>query len=210
MASVIEYYNLLTRTQHPVYRKDFSGTPEQEASWHLIRNYLLAKQLVKIMEKVSSLEENSFPNTVSDSGIDAWEFDYFNFSKPSLTLEQRRAELLKWINNKIGMSKADVIKAAEAITGKTPDIILNLNKGGWKLGSSVLGVQSILGGTDSTDSRYSYLVKFSDIVGNALLKTLDSELTRIEKAGSKHYLSSPQVKWILGNSSLGVDTILRN
>jgi hypothetical protein len=210
MASAIEYFGLLTRTQHPAYRKDFSGVPSAEASWHLIRNYLLAKQIVKLKEKLSSLEENSFPNTVNVSGIDAWETDYFNFTKPSLSIDQRQEELLKWINNKIGMSKSDVIKAAESITGKTPDIILNLNKGGWKLGSSVLGVQTILGGTDTTDSRYSYLVKFSDIVGNVLLKTLDSELTRIEKAGSKHYLSAPQVKWIIGKSSLGVDTILRN
>jgi hypothetical protein len=210
MATVQDYYNLLVRLQHPVFRKDFAFPPAPDSSFHLVRNYLIAKQLVKLKTKVDSLEENSFPHTVNQDGISRWETDYFDFNKPSLPIEQRRSELLKWINSKVGMALPDVQNAAVAITGQLPAVILKVNKGGWTLGKAPLGKITILGGQDTTENRYTYLVKFTSIVNSALLKTLDNELTRIEKAGSKHIISAPKVKWILGKSALGADTFLRN
>lgn len=210
MATDIQYYNFLTRTQHPVFRKSFTGEPLPNDSFHLVRNYLVAKQLIKIMAKVKSLEENSFPHTVNIDGIAEWEMDYFGFTKSTLPLEQRRYELITWINSNIGMALVDVINAAISITGKEPLVILNVNKGGWTLGKTPLGVKTIMAGDDTTPNRYTYLVKFNEIISSSLIKTFDKELTRIEKAGSKHIISALKIKWILGKSSLGVDTILRN
>lgn len=209
MATVQDYYNLLTRIQHPVFSKDFSGVPSKDASFHLIKNYLIAKQLIKLNVKIYSLKENSFPHTANVSGIGRWEDDYLGFSKPSLDIEDRRSELMGWINSEVGMSLPDVINASVSITGVVPDVILRVREGGWVLGEAILGETTILGAADTTANRYTYLVVFNTIINSELLKTLDIELTRIEKAGSKHIISAPSVEWILGFSPLGVDTILR-
>lgn len=207
--SETRYRNHLTRTLHPVFQKDYSGVVGPDSSFHHIRNAIVARQLVTLKAKIDELELNSFPHTVLLSGINDWENDYFGFTKPSKSLGQRIIELLAWVNNEIGMTLPDVVKVSKAITGEEPLVIYRISKGSFILGKARLGVTTILGGGDTTANRYTYLVKFSTIINSTLLAKLDSELTRIEKAGSKHILSSPKVKWILGSSALGRDTYLR-
>lgn len=209
MSSISQYRHYFVRTQHPVYRKEYS-LPTADHSGHLIANQVLAVEMEKLKAKVDKLILDSRPDTATKEGLDRFEMDYFAFTKPSKTPEQRRAELLVWINGRVGMSLPDVKKASRSITGLEPLVIVKVNKGAFVLGKARLGVTTILGAEDSTASRYTYLVKFSEPVNSAALSNLDRELTRIEKAGSKHIISAPKIGWILGSSSLGTDTTLRN
>lgn len=191
MSRLVDYRNLLNRLQHPVYKKDFSGPPGPDASFHLLFNHVVAKQMVKLSQIVDDLESNSHPVSLNESGINRWENDYFGFTKPSKGLVERRNELLIWINQKIGMSVRDVYNLAISITGQRPSVILNRSRGSWVLGRAALGTATILPGADTNENRFSYLVKFLHPVDSVLLAKLESELLRLEKVGSSHVIYAP-------------------
>lgn len=203
------YYNLLTRLDHPVFKKEFNSGKNPDDSYSSILNRCVAHALSILKGDVDDLSLDMFPHTVTAADIDNWEVDYFSFIKSNKEHETRRNELLDWINNEIGMSLPDVVTACEAIVGKTPRVIVNANKGNFILGDNAFGATTIFKGEDNTTNRYTYIVRFTSNITTAQAKRLDEELTKREKGGSKHIISYPRLKWVLGESALGIDTYLR-
>lgn len=200
------YYEMLTRCDHPVFVKDYSETTDIKSPLNSIYNRLMAKALVRLTDLEEKIRLNLNPDTVTSLMIDDWELNYFGFTKPSLSLEQRKAELLIKFNKQYTMSVTDVISLAQSIVGKTPVITRNVKLNGWVLGQGILGISTTLGGNSSTQGLY--LVSFTESVDSNLLKKFDERLTIIEKAGSRHKVKSPIRYWVLGVSTLGIDTTL--
>jgi hypothetical protein len=202
------YYELLVRTDHPVFRKDFSAATGPSSPFNSILNRLIAKQLVKLRAEIDAMKADSFPQSCTGDGIGKWEETYFGQAKAGGTLPDRQDQVVQRINTRLTMSVSDVIALAEAITGKTPEVIRNMYTGGWVLGQSVLGLDTILSGGSQANAHSLYVVVFYDRIDSVLLKLLDKELSRIEKGGSRHGLVSRRQFWVLGQSALGVNTIL--
>jgi hypothetical protein len=200
------YYEVLVRSDHPVFAKDFSTTTTISSPLNSIYNRIMAKQLVRIKALIDELRLNSFPNTVTQLTISDWESEYFGFTKPQLSLSQRVSELLIKVNKRFHMNVQDALDLSRAIVGQTPEITRNANRSGWVLGRKALGIGTILGG--GAGGQGLYLVYFPRPVNSALLKQLDQRLTIIEKAGSRHVVKAPIPRWILGRSALGRDTTL--
>lgn len=201
------YFELLVRSDHPVFRKDYSLSSDLTSPLNSILNRVMAQQLVKLRAAINSIKINSYPETVTELAIDDWELEYFGFTKPSLPLAQRKTELLIKFNRRFKMNVADVIDLARAIVGQTPIVTRNLNIDGWVLGSGALGISTTLGSAGLAGVGL-YLVSFTVPVDSGLLVKLDERLTIIEKAGSRHKVTAPIRYWILGQSSLGIDTTL--
>ena len=147
------------------------------------------------------------PNTVNEDGIDDWEMEYFGFTKPSLNLSDRVAQLLIKFRNQIRMNYPSVVSVAESITGQTPIVIRNLWKSGWVIGQSILGISTVLSTTQETDAGV-YIVIFTQSITSAQRLALENKLAQIQKGGSRSYVVAPQQKWVIGTSALGVDTVL--
>lgn len=213
MATEQQYYELLTRLDHPVFRKLIAdvNTFDENTPFNNVFNLLLAKQLIKLKIKNDGLTLDSHPDTVREETIDKWEETYFGFTKVNVPFLQRRDELLQRYNIDIGMAVQDVITLAESITGQTPTVIRNAFFSGFTLDDPALGVldsTSILGSDDQAADAHLYFVIFSDPVDSALLTLFDNELTAIEKAGSRHVSSSPPKFWVLDASVTDLDTLL--
>lgn len=205
MSKEQRYYEFLTRTDHPVFNRDFSLTTTINSPLNSIHNRIFAKSMVKAYDLVSEMYENCFVDTVTALTIDDWEYQYFGFTKPSTPLAQRVDELIIKRNKRFKMNVQDAIDLAISITGITPTIVRNANLSGWVLGQRVLGLSTIFGGSGVTGL---YLVVFPVPIAQSLLDKLDERLTVIEKAGSRHKIKSPRLFWVLGRSSLGADTTL--
>lgn len=202
------YYEVLVRTDHPVFEKDYSTSTDIESPVNSILNRVMAKQLDRMRAVIEEVRLNSYPESVTALAIDDWEQEYFGFTKPSLDLSQRIEELLIKFNKRFTMSVQDVIDISRAIVGETPLVTRNVNRAGWQLGTGVLGITTTLATPGSGGSIGLYLVSFTTPVDSSLLKKLDERLTIIEKAGSRHKVKSPIRRWILGRSALGIDTNL--
>lgn len=203
------YYNLLTRLDHPAFSKDFDSGLDKDDNFNQILNRILAEELDLLVTLVEIIYLDQFPHTVTVDGADDWEIEYFDLLKRSKDIATRRAELMQWINNPIGMSEPDVINLAESIVGKTPNIIINANESGFLIDEAILGESSSLDGEQTTENKYTYIVTFAEIIPSDIARELDKRLTQTEKAGSKHYLVFPEVAWIIDESILGEDTFLR-
>ena len=207
-----QYYEMLTRNDHPVFRKiiDDVTTFDDETPFNAVLNLLVAKRMVDMRTAMDEVIANKYVHTVLESGIDRWEETLFGFTKPGVAFLQRRDELVARFNEVILMAVPDVIKLAEQITGVTPIVIRNLFSDGWTLDTakSVLDLTTVLAGTDQGSDGQLYLVIFNDPVPANLLAILDEELTIIEKAGSRHTLIAPPKFWVLDDSALDLDTIL--
>lgn len=204
-----QYYNMLARLDHPVFKRDFSDTTtiNKNSPLNSVINLVIAKRLVAARATFDDIQLNADPSTATDMGIDQWEETYFGFVKSGKSLAERIAELLIKINKKFTMSVPDVIALAQAITGQTPTVVRQMGKAGWVLGTGILGRTTILSGV-SAESTFRYLVIFSDSVDSTLRALLDAQLTSIEKGGSTHLIIAPRRHWILGRGVLGVDTTL--
>jgi hypothetical protein len=202
------YYNFLTRTDHPVFNKDFSDTTTINVNSPLnsILNLIFAREMVGMKAMIDELKLNSYPATVTLTTINDWELEYFGFTKAQLPLAQRVSELLIKFNKRFHMNVQDALDLSQAIVGATPIITRNLYYQGWVLGKGVLGITTALGGLSSASDEY--LVEFTESVDSGLLASLDEALTGIEKAGSTHKVQAPIRFWILGSSALGVDTTI--
>jgi len=208
LSRTVEYYNLLSRTDHPVFKKQVLNNPNPN-SFNSAFNFMIAVELAKAKEALDDVYINQYPHTTNLNGIDGWEQNYFNFSKTNKQIDQRVLELLRWINSDIRMSLPDVIDASLAIVGKEPLVIVSASQGSFILDKAILGESTILDAEDSPQSRDTYIVRFAENVSSTLLDLLDKRLTAIEKAGSKHVISSPPIEWVIGDSALDKDTILR-
>ena len=202
-----QYYEVLTRTDHPVFLKDYSTSQDINSPLNSIWNRLFAKQLVRIRAVLDEFQLNLVPDSVTAMTIDDWETQYFGYTKPALTLAQRKAELMIKLSKRFSMSTPDALVLSQAIVGKTPFIIRNLNLSGWVMGQAALGISTVFGGAGSTGIG-EYLVYFTSPVNSDLINKLDQALTSIEKAGSTHKVKSPIQFWILGQTALGIDTTL--
>ena len=202
------YFEVLVRTDHPVFQKDFSETQDIHSPVNSIYNRIMARQIARIRALIEELRLNLYPDTVTALTIDDWEYEYFGFTKPALSLEQRKTELLIKFNRRFTMSLADVISLSQSIVGLTPIVTRNVSRRGWVLGQGVLGLSTTLGSPSSVNSRGLYLVYFPKPVDSGLLAQLDSRLTIIEKAGSRHKVKAPIQHWVLGRSALGINTTL--
>jgi hypothetical protein len=203
-----KYYEFLTRTDHPVFLKDFSEVQDATSPFNSILNRVVARQLVRLRRAIELHGTNDFIHLLDEESIGKWEEVYFGFVKSGVSLEARKAELSKRFNSQIGMSVRDVIAFSEAITGQTPTVVRNLFFSGWVLDVSALDVDTIFPGTDQDEDAQTYVVVFSQPVNSELLKKLDKELTRIEKGGCRHVIVAPPQFWVLDVSALDVDTIL--
>lgn len=208
-----QYYDMLTRNDHPVFAKDFSdvSTFDADTPFNHVLNLLVAKQFVKFADAKAEVVANQYPHTCTESGIDRWEDEYFGFTKPSVPFLQRRAELVARYNDSISMSVPDVIKLAQQITGLTPVVIRNAFAFGWILDHptlSNLDSTTVLSSGNQANDSQLYIVIFDVPVDSGLLKKLDEELTLIEKAGSRHQMVAPPKFWILDVNILATDTIL--
>jgi len=207
-----QYYEMLTRNDHPIFRKIFDDvtTFDGDTPFNSVLNLLVAKQMVTLRADIDEVTANKLPNTVLASGIDRWEDTLFGFTKTGVGFTQRRNELVARFNEVILMAVGDVIALAEQITGQTPTVIRNVFFDGWILDTakSVLDLTTVLPGTDQGSDGQLYLVIFNDPVAANLLARLDEELTIIEKAGSRHNLIAPPKFWVLDDSALDLDTIL--
>lgn len=208
-ASIQSYYNCLVRVDHPVFFKDFSlvGDIDGDSPFESIYTLIFANRLMEARAALDSMIQNSFPNTVNAQGIDDWENEYFGYTKDSLPLATRISQLLIKYVNQIRMNAPSVLFVAEAITGQTPELIRHLSVEGWILGVSSIGVNTILSG-DEDEAAGTYILIFSAPLSSAQLIALEKELSQIQKGGSAFSIISPQVKWILGQSSLSLDTVL--
>lgn len=207
MSKEQRYYELLARTDHPVFAKDFSASTTISSPLNSIYNRVYAKSLVRLNTVLDELNLNTTPDTATAMTIDDWELNFFGFVKSSLSLSQRISELLIKFNKRIKMSVPDAISISESIVGKTPVIVRNVNLGGWILGEGALGISTILSASGPGTEGF-YLVSFTEPVDSALLARLDERLTVIEKAGSRHRILAPIKYWELGSSALGIDTTL--
>lgn len=207
MSTEQKYYELLTRTDHPVFRRDFSQSSDINSPANSIMNRIFADQLKKFRDLFNEMKLNAFPNTVTALSIDDWELQYFGFTKPSLSLTQRIDELLIKFNKRFTMSLQDVIDISRAITGQTPLVTRNINLGGWILDEGVLGFTTTFGGTGGSLIG-TYLVTFLNPVDPELLQRLDERLTIIEKGGSRHIIKAALPSWVLDQSALSVTTTL--
>jgi hypothetical protein len=204
-----KYYELLTRTDHPVFKKDFSEVQDGTSPFNSIFNRLLAKQMVRMREALDALKPEMFPQTATELSISQWEDTYFGFSKFGIDLATRIEELLKKRNNQLTMSVKTVILLAEAIVGQTPRVLRNLSAlGGWVMDVAALDVDTIFPEPGTDNGAQTYVVIFETPVSSDLLKRLDNELTRIEKGGSKHILLSPARFWVSDVAALEVDSLL--
>ncbi len=200
------YFNALCRIDHPVFAKDFSSTTDVHSPLNSIFNRITARQLVRLKSMLDEVALNTFPHTVTALSIDDWENEYFGFTKPSLDLSQRVAELLIKYNRRFSMAVRDVIQLSQAIVGVTPFVTRNVGKNGWVLGRSPLGIGTTFGG--DAGAQGLYLVYFPSPINSGLLTKLDDRLTSIEKAGSRHKIKAPTQHWILGRTALGINTTL--
>ncbi|MFV8250255.1 putative phage tail protein [Bdellovibrio bacteriovorus] len=191
MSTLKVYYDLLTRIDHPVFKRDFNEDITAESPFNSILNFAFAKQLERLRADIDEVHANKFPHLVTDHGIDSWEETYFQFIKTGKTLEQRKTELLIKVRSRGRMTVPALLKISEAITGLVPHVIRNLHFDGWTLGQSPLGIDTILPGSDQSVYSYIYRLSFMSPVDPELLARLNDELTRIEKAGSTHYIYSP-------------------
>lgn len=202
------YFELLTRTDHPVFARDGDQGTSPKSSLNSVFNRIWAQMLAEFREVQEEVRANTYPDTVTDLAIDDWEFEYFGFNKPQLDLQARVNELVIKVNQRVHMNLADCIALCRAITGLTPTITRNVGINGWVLGVGVLGQSTTLAVKDAGTNQGFYLVSFPSPVDSNLLKKLDDALTRIEKAGSRHRLRSPIQYWVLGKTALGVNTTL--
>jgi hypothetical protein len=200
------YYEFLARTDHPVFKRDYSQSQNITSPLNSIFNRVFAKQHVRLRAVLDEMYLNLFPNTVTALMIDDWEIEFFGFKKPGLPIDQRVQELVIKFNKRFHMNVQDAVELGIAVTGLTPQIVRNLTQGGWSLGNASLGVTTIF--RDPVHSVGAYAVAFTKPVDSTSLKQLDSQLTIIEKAGSRHILLAPPPAWILGKSALGIDTNL--
>lgn len=208
MANKVQiYYEYLARTDHPVFSKDYSESSSLLSPLNSILNRLAAKQLVKFKTLHDEVRANLYASTVTALTIDDWEYQYFGFTKGGLSLSQRISELLIKVNKRFKMNLQDAVDISKSIVGMAPIITRNVSRGGWILGSGVLG-SSTTPATSGVDGIGLYLVYFPQPVDSSLLTKLDQRLTIIEKAGSQHKVKAPPRYWILGTSSLGTDTTL--
>jgi hypothetical protein len=191
MATEQQFYEMLTRIDHPVFPKDMSTVTDSNSPFNSVMNRLRARQFVKLQAAINSLSGNSFPQTCDENTIDRWEETYFGFTKPDLLLVDRKAALLIKINRRLTMSAPDVLALAQSITGQTPELTRSLWKSGWIIGTSIIGKNTyIASGTDNSHSAV-YVLRFLTSVDSALIKLLDSILTQIEKGGSRHSIIVP-------------------
>lgn len=200
------YYEFLTRTDHPVFLKDYSATTDIHSPLNSILNRIIAKQFVILRAVIDEIRLNTFPATVTALTIDDWEFEYFGFTKPGLTLSQRITELLIKVNKRFHLNVQDVIDLSLSIVGIKPVVTRNVSRDGWQLGRGALGVSTTFGGDANVIGLY--LVYFPKPADSGLLAKLDERLTKIEKAGSIHRIKAPIPRWTLGRSALGRDTTL--
>ena len=199
------YYEILARTDHPVFLKDYGLSSDINSPLNSILNRVFAKRMIDLRLMTNEVRLNLYPETVTALTIDDWELEFFGFTKPSIVLLQRVTELLIKFNRRFKMNVADVIDLSRSIVGKTPLVTRNLNRNGWVLGQGALGINTTLGSAGSLGVGL-YLVSFTVPVDSALLAKLDQRLTIIEKAGSRHKVKAPIRYWIIGLSSLGIDT----
>lgn len=202
------YYEFLVRTDHPVFKRDYSDVQTSDSPFNSILNRVMARQMVKMKEALDLVNKNTFPHLVTEEGIDEWEYRFFSFIKENLNIEDRVEQLVFRFNNRVGLTEDDVQKIAISFTGRTPRVIINSYFGGWVLGEAALDIDTVFSGEDTPADRQTYFVIFDVPIPSEILKKLDNELTKIEKAGSKHYISSPTSYWSIGESSLNHDTIL--
>jgi len=200
------YYELLVRTDHPVFYKDYSENTDVNSSINSIHNRIYARLLARARETVEELQANMYPETVTNLAIDDWENEYFGFVKSGVDLQTRVDELLIKFNKRFHMNVQGVIDLSRSITGVRPVVTRNVNKFGFTLGQSTLGASTIFTGGESTTGFY--LVSFTAPVDSTLLKKLDERLTIIEKAGSRHKVFAPARRWIMGNVALGINSTL--
>lgn len=203
-----QYADMLARTDHPVFKKDFSTVVNLDSPFNTILNRLLAKQLVRLREDLEILKPNSFPHSLTADGIEPWEETYFGYAKGGGELSERVDQLLTKINSHRGLAVADVLDIAMAVTGQTPKVIRNLHTDGWHLGEAYLGIDSVLSGGPELIYMQTYVVVFYETVSSDLLEKFDQELTKAEKAGSTHAIEAPIEFWFLGSNFLGIDTVL--
>lgn len=203
-----QYYEMLIRTDHPVYFKDYSVSTDINSPINSIWNRILADQLVIMRAIMDEFQLNIVPDTVTEMTIADWEGQYFGFIKTSTPFSQRVTELLIKYNRRFKMSVDDVISLSQSIVGITPLVVRNISRGGWNLGNAALGITTVLSNTGSTGGQGLYLVSFTNPVDSTLLAKLDEALTRIEKAGSRHVIKAPVQHWLLGRVALGIDTTL--
>jgi hypothetical protein len=200
------YYEFLTRTDHPVFLRDFSTETTVSSPLNSILNRIVARQFVILKERMDELRANSYPATVTALTINDWEFEYFGFTKPGLTLAQRVAELVIKVNKRFHLNVQDVIDLSLSIVGIKPIVTRNMARDGWQLGRGVLGISTSFGGDANVIGLY--LVYFPHAVDSGLLAKLDERLTKIEKAGSVHRIKASIPRWILGRAVFGRDTTL--
>lgn len=204
------YYKFLVRTDHPVFKRDYAEEQSSDSPFNSILNRVLAKQMVKMRTALDIVKNNTFPHLVTIEGIDEWENRFFSFTKSNLDIADRVEQLVFRYNNRVGLTEDDVQKIAFSFTGRLPRVIINSYFGGWVLGEAALDIDTVFSGEDTPADRQTYFVIFDVPIPSDILNKLDNELTNIEKAGSKHYISSPTSYWSIGESSLNHDTILGN
>lgn len=204
------YYEYLVRTDHPVFKRDYSEVQTAESPFNSILNRVMARQLVRMRSSLEIVQNNTYPHLVAEEGIDEWEYRFFSFIKDNLNIEDRVEQLVLRFNNRVGLTEDDVQKIAFSFTGRMPRVIINSYFGGWILDQAALNVDTVFSGEDTPADRQTYFVIFDVPIPSEILRKLDNELTKIEKAGSKHFISSPTSYWSIGESSLNHDTILGN
>lgn len=208
MSQEQKYYEVLTRTDHPVFKRDFSEITDVNSPLNSIINRVLAKQLVKLKADMDEVAMNSYPNLVDATAIDDWEIEYFGYLKAGYALSDRVSQLLIKYNNSLKMNVASAVFLAESIAGLTPIIFRSLAQDGWVLDQSALDVDTIFVGSVVAGDADTYLVIFDQPISSSLLALLDSELTKIEKGGSNHIILSQPDFWVLDINSLDDNTIL--
>lgn len=203
-----KYYEFLVRTDHPVFRRDFSTTVDGSSPFNVILNRILARQMARLRGALESLQRNSFANTVDAESIEQWEQTHFGTTYPNLSIALRVAQLMDKLNHRPTMAVSSVIRAAQRITGKTPIVIRNIYYGGWVLDQAALGIDTAFSGTNQANFAQTYYVCFASPITTSQRKSLDKELTRIEKGGSVHFIFSPAQIWQLDLSRLDIETVL--
>lgn len=203
-----QYYLYLTRLDHPVFAKVYTDTVDSTTPLNSIMNRVMARQLVRMKTALDDLRANCFAYTATLTLIGNWELTYFGVTSPSLTLANRINRLLARINSSLDMSVGTVISLSQSITGQTPRVVRTLKDGGWTIGVSVIGLDTIIAGNNPASDGSTYLVIFDQPVDSDSFNELDQQLTAIQKGGSNHFILAAPTVWVLGESSIGVDTIL--
>lgn len=164
-----------------------------------------ATALAYVDVNAGKLQSNVTPD-FADEEIETWEWLFLKRTHPGDPIQVRRDRVKARARFRPNLSVPYLRWRLSEVLGYEP-IVTTARAGEWKIGTSGLGVDTLLAGGWYT--AYTIVVKLSTNEPSDVIAALDDLLNRIEPARSNHTIenNTPEIDvWRIGHSALGVDT----